>query len=162
MRPRRSCDIPTCSGVAVARGGSSRAQAGSDTVVATTIAANAVVAANIFHLDMTFLRDRSCEDRVRLDPATILSDIVVLGHASGYRMSAAARRRQRPDLIGGKVKEQRIRNQPWLFAPYPPSIHAGGIHRGRAKPVIGRAFARPVGCVPSMNDSLEVEVLCPA
>ena len=31
-----------------------------------------------------------------------------------------------------------------------------------AEPVIGRAFARPVGCVPSMNDSLEVEVLCPA
>src|SRR6266567_894678 len=109
MRPRRSTDIPTCSGFAVAMGWSSRAQTGSDTVVATTTAANAVDAANIFHLDMTFLRDRSCEDRVRLDPATILSDIVVLGHASGYRMSAAARRRQRPDLIGGKVKEQRIR-----------------------------------------------------
>ena len=31
-----------------------------------------------------------------------------------------------------------------------------------AEPVIGRAFARPVGCVPSMNDSLEVEVLYPA
>src|SRR3954449_5239461 len=54
MRPSRSGDIPTCSGVAVARGWSSRAQTGSDTVVATTIAANAVVAANIFHLDMTF------------------------------------------------------------------------------------------------------------
>jgi hypothetical protein len=78
--------------------------------VATTIAANAVVAANIFHLDMTFLHDRSCEDRVRLDPATILSDIVALGHAFGYRTSTAARRRRQcPDLIGGKVKEQRIR-----------------------------------------------------
>src|SRR5206468_7316538 len=65
MRPRRSADTPTCSGVAVARGWSSRAQTGSDTVVATTIAANVVVAANILHLDMTFLRDRSCEDRVR-------------------------------------------------------------------------------------------------
>src|SRR6266852_1776907 len=64
-RPRRSSDMPTCSGVAVARGWSSRAQTGSDTVVASTIAANAVVAANIFHLDMTFLHDRSCEDRVR-------------------------------------------------------------------------------------------------
>jgi hypothetical protein len=42
--------------------------------VATAIAANAVVAANILHLDMTFLRDRFCEDRIRLDPATILSD----------------------------------------------------------------------------------------
>jgi len=42
----------------VAKGWSSRALAGSDTVVATTVAANAVVAANIFHLDMTFLRDR--------------------------------------------------------------------------------------------------------
>src|SRR3954469_59601 len=94
MRPSRSGDIPTCSGVAVARGGSSRAQTGSDTVVATTIAANAVVAANIFHLDMTFLHDRSCEDRVRLDPATILSDIVALGHASGYRTSTVARRRR--------------------------------------------------------------------
>src|SRR5204863_391629 len=52
MRPRRSTDIPTCSGVAVARGWSSRAQTGSDTVVPTTIAANAVVAANIFHLDI--------------------------------------------------------------------------------------------------------------
>src|ERR1044072_8213295 len=58
MRPRRSGDIPTCSGVAVARGWSSRAQAGSDAVVASTITANAVVAANIFHLDMRFLPDR--------------------------------------------------------------------------------------------------------
>src|SRR3954467_278057 len=65
MRPRRSGDMPTCSGAAVARGWSSRAKAGSDTVVASTIAANAVVAANFFHLDMTFLHDRSCEDRVR-------------------------------------------------------------------------------------------------
>src|SRR5438445_11764540 len=65
MRSRRSADTPTCSGIAVARGWSSRAQTGSDTVVATTIAANVVVAANILHLDMTFLRDRSCEDRVR-------------------------------------------------------------------------------------------------
>jgi hypothetical protein len=31
-----------------------------------------------------------------------------------------------------------------------------------AEPVIGRAFARPVGCVPSMIDSLEVKVLYPA
>jgi len=54
MRPRRSSDMPTCSGVAVARGWSSRARTGSDTVVAITIAASAVVA-NIFHLDMTFL-----------------------------------------------------------------------------------------------------------
>jgi hypothetical protein len=30
------------------------------------------------------------------------------------------------------------------------------------EPVIGRAFARPVGCVPSMIDSLEVKVLYPA
>jgi hypothetical protein len=29
--------------------------------VANNIAANAVVAANIFHLDMTFLPDRFCE-----------------------------------------------------------------------------------------------------
>src|SRR5712672_344336 len=77
MRPRRSGDIPTCSGVAVARGWSSRAQTGSDTVVATTIAAN---------------------------------DVVALGHASGYRISTETRRgRQRPHLIAGEVKEQRIR-----------------------------------------------------
>ena len=31
-----------------------------------------------------------------------------------------------------------------------------------AEPVIGRAFARPVGCVPSMIDSLEVKVFYPA
>jgi len=28
--------------------------------------------------------------------------------------------------------------------------------------IIGRAFARPIGCVPSMIDSLEVKVLYPA
>src|SRR4029450_11150383 len=90
MRPRRSSDMPTCSGVVVARGWSSRAQTGSDTVVAITIAANAVVAANIFHLDMTFLPDRSCEDRVR-SIRHILSDIVALGHTSGYRISTETR-----------------------------------------------------------------------
>ena len=31
-----------------------------------------------------------------------------------------------------------------------------------AEPVIGRAFARPVGCVPSMIGSLEVKVFYPA
>jgi hypothetical protein len=31
-----------------------------------------------------------------------------------------------------------------------------------AESVIGRAFARPVGCVPSMIDSLEVKVFYPA
>jgi hypothetical protein len=70
-RGTTSITLPTCSGVAVARL-EFRAQTGSDTVVAITIAASAVVAANIFHLDMTFLRDRSCEDQVSLDPATIL------------------------------------------------------------------------------------------
>src|SRR6266550_5001956 len=85
IRPRRSSDIPTCSGVAVARGWSSRAQTGSDIVVATTIAANAVDAANIFHLDMTFLRDRSCEDRVRSIRQRSYPNIVVLGHA--FRIS---------------------------------------------------------------------------
>jgi hypothetical protein len=45
-----------------------------------------------------------------LDPETILSDIVALGHASGYRVSTETRRgRQRPHLIVGEVKEQRIR-----------------------------------------------------
>jgi hypothetical protein len=109
MRPSRSGDIPTCSGVAVAKGWSSRAQVGSDTVVATTIAANAVVAANIFHLDMTFLRDRSCEDRVRSIRQRSYPTSSPWDMLCGYRMSTAARRRQCPDLIGGKVKEQRIR-----------------------------------------------------
>jgi len=31
-----------------------------------------------------------------------------------------------------------------------------------AEPVIGRVFARPVGCVPSMIGSLEVKVFYPA
>jgi len=31
-----------------------------------------------------------------------------------------------------------------------------------AEPVIGRAFAGPVGCEPSMIDSLEVKVFYPA
>src|SRR5262249_2328135 len=55
MRPRRSADTPTCSGAAGARGWSSRAQTGSDTVAATSSAASAVVAASSFHRDMTFL-----------------------------------------------------------------------------------------------------------
>src|SRR3954469_19458571 len=86
MRPSRSGDIPTCSGVAVARGWSSRAQTGSDTVVASTIAANAVVAANIFHLDMTFLPDRFFASS--LDLATILSDIVTLDMESAIAQAA--------------------------------------------------------------------------
>jgi hypothetical protein len=47
--------MPTCSGAAVERGWSSRAQIGSDAVVATTVAASVIVAASILHLDMTFL-----------------------------------------------------------------------------------------------------------
>src|SRR6476619_3540568 len=101
--------MPTCSGVAVARGWSSRAQTGSDTVVAITIAASAVVA-NIFHLGMTFLHDRPCEDRVSLDPATILSDIVTLAHTSGYRilvrLRLADRRVRQPGRQGHHRPDQ--------------------------------------------------------
>jgi hypothetical protein len=53
--------MPTCSGVAVTRGWSSRALTGSDAVITTIVAANAVIAAVIFHLDMTFLPDSCCE-----------------------------------------------------------------------------------------------------
>ena len=44
------------------------------------------------------------------------------------------------------------------------AIHSflGGEMDCFAEPVIGRAFARPVGCVPSMIGSLEVKVFYPA
>src|SRR5262245_40510576 len=53
MRARRSPDMPTCSGAALASGWRSRAPSGIDVVATTNVAARAAVAQN-FHRDMTF------------------------------------------------------------------------------------------------------------
>jgi hypothetical protein len=74
--------MPTCSGVAVARGWSSRAETGSTAVAATSIAASAVVA-SIFHLHMTLLPGPFFAKASSPDLTMILSDVVALKHASG-------------------------------------------------------------------------------
>jgi hypothetical protein len=81
--------------------------------VASTIAASAVVAANIFHLDMTFLPDRFFASS--LDLATILSDIVALDMESAIA-HAAIRSGERCPAATRSGVEPRLGNAHWAAA----------------------------------------------